>query len=129
MVSACCSISDDLDHARRRVAGLVGFYGSVRTYLTSSTSTGSQRTSSGSSTPSGRAPARTTSPTRSPTGWSTHLPSWASRDEVAARIEAYDGLADCLKLSPPTHGLAAQDTREAQDEIIALMGELTGARG
>ena len=52
-----------------------------------------------------------------------------SRDDVAARIEAYDGLADYLKLSPPTHGLAAQETRDAQNEIIALMSELTGARG
>ncbi len=51
-----------------------------------------------------------------------------SRDDVAARIAAYEGLADAVKLSPPTHGLAAADTRAAQDEIIAMIAELTGAR-
>ena len=50
-----------------------------------------------------------------------------TRDDVAARIAAYDGIADTVKLSPPTHGLPAAEIRAAQDEIIALIGELTGA--
>ena len=29
-----------------------------------------------------------------------------TRDDVAERITAYDGLADSIKLTPPTHGLA-----------------------
>ena len=129
VVSACCSISDDLDHARRRVAGLVGFYGSVRTYHDFFDFHGLAEDQQ-----------RVIDAFRSGTGADyladavsdrmvDDLTFVGSRDDVAARIEAYDGLADCLKLSPPTHGLAAQDTREAQDEIIALMSELTGARG
>jgi hypothetical protein len=50
-----------------------------------------------------------------------------TRDDVVARVKAYDGVADSVKLSPPTHGLAAAETRAAQEEIIALIGELTGA--
>ena len=50
-----------------------------------------------------------------------------TRADVADRITAYDGIADSVKLSPPTHGLPAADTRAAQDEIIALIAEMTGA--
>jgi hypothetical protein len=43
---------------------------------------------------------------------------------VAERLAAYAGTADSVKLSPPTHGLPAADTRAAQNEIIALIREL-----
>jgi len=33
-----------------------------------------------------------------------------------------------VKLTPPTHGLAAAETRAAQDEIIDMIAELTGGR-
>ena len=47
--------------------------------------------------------------------------------EVVERVSAYDGVADSIKLSPPTHGIAAQDTRVAQDAIIDMIAEFTGA--
>ena len=50
------------------------------------------------------------------------------QDQVAERIAAYEGSADAVKLSPPTHGLAAEETRAAQDEILALITRITGGR-
>ena len=46
---------------------------------------------------------------------------------MAAALAAYEGLADTIKLTPPTHGLAPAEVRAAQKELIALIGELTGA--
>lgn len=126
IVSACCSISDDLTLARRRVAGLAGFYASVRTYadfFAFHDLADDQR--------------RVIDEFRSGTGADylaevvsdrmvDTLTFVGSRDDVAERVSAYDGLADSVKLSPPTHGLAAADTRAAQEEILAMMPELTG---
>ena len=90
-------------------------------------STASPRTSRPSSTRSGPVPARTTSRAASADRMVDALTMAGTRDDVAARIAAYDGIADTVKLSPPTHGLPAVEIRAAQDEIIALIGELTGA--
>jgi hypothetical protein len=49
-----------------------------------------------------------------------------TRDQVAQRIAAYDGVADTIKLTPPTHGLSAAEIRVAQKEVIAMIAELTG---
>ncbi|NUU24718.1 MAG: hypothetical protein HOV68_24930 [Streptomycetaceae bacterium] len=46
--------------------------------------------------------------------------------EVRARVLAYEGLADTVKLTPPTHGLSAPEIRAAQHRVIALIAELTG---
>ena len=48
------------------------------------------------------------------------------RDRVTAQLASYEGLADAVKLSPPTHGITPAETRAAQDQIIALVAELTG---
>ena len=48
-------------------------------------------------------------------------------DEVRERLLGYDGLADTIKLTPPTHGLAAADTRLAQAQIIEMIASLRGA--
>ena len=50
-----------------------------------------------------------------------------TRDEVAAKVGTYAGLADTIKLTPPTHGLSAAEIRIAQKEVIAVIAELTGA--
>ncbi|GAA1793830.1 LLM class flavin-dependent oxidoreductase [Actinomadura chokoriensis] len=126
VVSACCSVSDDRATALRRVSGLVGFYASVRTYADFFAFHGladQQR--------------RVVEAFRNGTG-AEHLAEAVStemvdaltmaggRDEVAARIAGYAGLADSVKLSPPTHGLTAAETRAAQDELLALLPDLTG---
>ncbi|HET6154109.1 MAG TPA: LLM class flavin-dependent oxidoreductase [Marmoricola sp.] len=128
VVSACCSISEDLTLARRRVAGLVGFYASVRTYLDffefHDLAADQQkvieafRSGAGADYLADEVSDRMVD----------ELTLVGDRDTVLERIASYDGLADDLKLSPPTHGLAVADTRAAQNEIIAMMSELTGAR-
>ena len=80
-----------------------------------------------SSRPSAAAAARALSPTPSPDPMVDALTLSGTRDEVAARIAAYDGLADTIKLTPPTHGLSAAEIRIAQKEVIAVIAELTGA--
>jgi alkanesulfonate monooxygenase SsuD/methylene tetrahydromethanopterin reductase-like flavin-dependent oxidoreductase (luciferase family) len=127
VVSACCSVSSDPALARRRAAGLVGFYATVRTYAEFFDFHGLADDQQ-----------RVIDAFRGGKG-ADHLADEVSdamvdaltmsggRDEVVERIAAYDGLADTVKLSPPTHGIAAADTRAAQDEIIAMIHELSGA--
>jgi probable F420-dependent oxidoreductase len=127
VVSACCSIADDVAVARRRSAGLVGFYASVKTYAEFFAFHGlaadqravvdafRDRASSDDLADSVSAP------------MVDALTMTGTRADVVERVKAYDGLADSVKLSPPTHGLPTAETRAAQEEIIALIGELTGA--
>lgn len=128
VVSACCSVSDDLALARRRASGLVGFYGSVRTYADffafHDLAEDQQRVID-----EFRAGAGADHLADSVSdAMIDALTMVGSRDDVAARIAEYEGIADAVKLSPPTHGLAAEETRVAQEEILALMPDLTGAR-
>ncbi|GAA0542650.1 LLM class flavin-dependent oxidoreductase [Actinomadura livida] len=127
VVSACCSVSNDRATALRRVSGLVGFYASVRTYADFFDFHGL----------AGQQQA-VIDAFRNGTG-AEHLAETVSADmidaltmaggraEVAERIAAYEGLADAVKLSPPTHGLSAAETRAAQDELLALLPDLTGS--
>jgi len=124
VVSACCSIDADPHVARRRAAGLVAFYATVRTYADFFDFHGVADDQQA-----------VIDAFRAGTG-ADHLAAAASdrmvdaltltgdRDTVAGRLAAYDGIADSVKLSPPTHGLPAADTRAAQDGIIALIREL-----
>jgi probable F420-dependent oxidoreductase len=126
VVSACCSVDRDPVTARRRAAGLVGFYASVRTYADffAFHGLGEQQQQVVEAFRSGRG--------------ADHLGHLVTDDMVAAltlsgdpdqvseAIAAYAGHADSVKLSPPTHGLDAADTRAAQDEIIELIARLTG---
>lgn len=128
VVSACCSIAENAAFARRRAAGLVGFYATVRTYANFFEFHGLAKDQQ-----------RVIDEFRTGAG-AAHLADSVSgsmidaltlsgrRDDVAERIAAYDGIADAVKLSPPTNGLSAGDIRDAQDEVIAMLGELTGAR-
>ena len=52
------------------------------------------------------------------------LTASGTRERVAEQISAYDGLADTIKLTPPTHGLAPAEIRAAQKELIAVIKEL-----
>lgn len=127
VVSACCSISDDLALARRRAAGLVGFYASVRTYADFFGFHGladdqqqvieAFRSGKGADYLAEEVSDRMVDA----------LTLVGSRDAVAEQIAAYEGLADSVKLSPPTHGLAAAETRAAQEEILAMIADLDGA--
>jgi alkanesulfonate monooxygenase SsuD/methylene tetrahydromethanopterin reductase-like flavin-dependent oxidoreductase (luciferase family) len=127
VVSACCSVSEDAALARRRASGLVGFYATVRTYadffdfhgladdqqaVIDAFRAGAGADFLADSVSDAMVDALTIS---------------GNRDDVMAGVAAYESLADSVKLSPPTHGIAAEDTRAAQDEIIDMLGELRGA--
>jgi hypothetical protein len=45
---------------------------------------------------------------------------------VTGRLAGYRGLADTVKLTPPTHGVDAEQSRGCQDQIIALINDLEG---
>ncbi len=129
VTSLCCSVDPDPAVARRRSAGMVGFYASrphLRRVLRLPRTWPRSRRPSWR--PSGPGAARPASPTRCPTTWSTAFT--AVRDAATtwpSGLAAYEGLADTIKLTPPTHGLAPAEIRAAQKELIALIGELTGA--
>lgn len=128
VVSACCSVDPDPAVAGRRVAGLVGFYASVRTYADFFEFHGL-----------GEQQQQVIDAFRSGQGADYLADSVSDEmvdaltltgdfDTVAERIARYDGLADAVKLSPPTHGIGAEDTRAAQDRIIELIAHITGGR-
>lgn len=128
VVSACCSVDRDPRRAAQRVAGLVGFYASVRTYADFFEFHGL-----------GAAQEQVIQAFRAGKGADyladsvdeemvDALTLTGDQDQVAERIAAYEGSADAVKLSPPTHGLAPEETRAAQDEILALINRITGGR-
>lgn len=125
VVSACCSIDDDPAAARRRAAGLVGFYASVRTYADFFAFHGLAEQQD-----------KVIEAFRAGTG-ADYLAGSVSDDmvtaltlsgtphDVRAQLAAYEGLADSVKLTPPTHGLPAEETRRAQQRIIEFIGAVT----
>lgn len=126
VVSACCSIDADPAVARRRAAGLVGFYASVRTYadlfgfhgLAAEQAQVVERFRAGA--------AADDLATAVPDCMTDSLTLTGTAAEVRARVREYEGLADTVKLTPPTHGLSAPEIRAAQERVIALIAELTG---
>jgi len=126
VVSALCSVDSDGQQARRWAAGTVGFYASVKTYedffdfhglkaeqgaVIEKFRSGAGADYLGDYVPDHMVDALTLAGTS---------------DEVMARIAEYDGIATTVKLTPPTHGLAAADTRSSQEQIIRMIAELSG---
>jgi probable F420-dependent oxidoreductase len=128
VVSACCSVDPDRAVATRRVAGLVGFYASVRTYADFFAFHGlaEQQQAVIDAFRSGKGADYLADSVSDE--MVDALTLTGDFDRVAERIAAYEGLADAVKLSPPTHGIAAADTRAAQDRIIELIAHITGGR-
>jgi probable F420-dependent oxidoreductase len=127
VVSALCAIDSDGARARRWAAGTVGFYASVRTYadffdfhgvaaeqqaVIEAFRAGTGADFLGDVVPDHMVDAVTLAGTAA---------------EVRDRLVAYEGLADTVKLTPPTHGLDPADTRAAQRQIIDMIASLTGA--
>lgn len=126
VVSACCSVADDEATAMRRASGLVGFYASVRTYADffAFHGLGEQQQRVVDAFRSGKRAddlAAAVAPEMVDA-----LTLTGSRGRVAERITRYEGLADTIKLSPPTQGLPPEETRSAQEELIGLIAEITG---
>ena len=120
MASACCLPSSDVRGARRLAAGLVAFYASVRTYEEFFDF-------------HGFAPAAAAIRARfaagdiqgmidaTPDEMVDALTLVGTPDHIRSRLREYDGLADVVKLTPPTHHLPAEATREAQAAILDLL--------
>jgi probable F420-dependent oxidoreductase len=126
VVSAACSIDPDPMVARRRIAGLVGFYASVRTYADffDFHDLAADQSAVVDAFRSGRGADLLGEAVSDRAVRAVTLAG--TRDEVAARIAEFDGLADTVKLTPPTHGLSAHETRAAQKEIIDMIAQLAG---
>ncbi|HVB46717.1 MAG TPA: LLM class flavin-dependent oxidoreductase [Streptosporangiaceae bacterium] len=124
VVSACCAIDDDPAQARRWAAGLVGFYASVRTYadffgfhgLAGEQARVIDRFRTGASSDNLAAVV--------PDQMVDSLTIAGTPGQVRDRLRAYDGLATTVKLTPPTHGLAPEETRQAQARILEMISDL-----
>jgi len=128
VVSAACAIDDDPKVARRWNAGLIGFYATVKTYaeffefhglaaeqqaIIEKFKSGVSSDDLGDIVPDHMVDALTLAGTA---------------EEVRDRIRAYEGIADAVKLTPPTHGLTADITRKAQNQILEMIPVLTGKK-
>ncbi|GAB4059274.1 LLM class flavin-dependent oxidoreductase [Catellatospora paridis] len=122
VVSACCSVDADAAVARDRARGVVGFYASVQTYVDLFAEYADEHTAIVAARREGRAAEALAEFVPAPMAAAYTLSG--TRDDVAAGIARYDGLADAVKLSPPTHGLAPAQIRAAQNAIIDLIREL-----
>jgi len=125
VVSACCSVDADGAAARRRAAGIVGFYASVRTYADffEFHGFGAEAAACGAALKSGAVAQQLGDLV--PDAMVDALTLSGTPDEVRGRLAAYDGVVDSIKLTPPTHGLAPDETRAAQAAVIDLIGDLT----
>lgn len=119
VVSACCVPHEDGAQAKRWAAGLVAFYASVRTYtdffafhgFEAEAVTIQDRFRAGDV--AGMIDA-------CPDEMVDTFTFAGTFDEVRAGLSRYEGLADAIKLTPPTHFVDAEVTRAAQTNILEL---------
>lgn len=124
VVSACCGVHPDLATARRYVAGTVGFYASVRTYADffEFHGLGEQQQQVIDAFRAGRGADYLASEVSDE--MVDALTMAGTRDQIAERIAAYDGIADAVKLSAPVHGMTPAEIRAAQDELISMIADM-----
>jgi alkanesulfonate monooxygenase SsuD/methylene tetrahydromethanopterin reductase-like flavin-dependent oxidoreductase (luciferase family) len=124
VAAACCSVDADADTARRRAANVVGFYASVRSYAETfgAAGFGEVCTAANAALKDGR-PADSLGDLM-PDEMVDAYTIAGTPARCATRIAAYDGLADAIKLSPPSYGLPADEVRHAQDRLLDLVGSL-----
>ncbi|MFE3449008.1 LLM class flavin-dependent oxidoreductase [Nonomuraea sp. NPDC059194] len=120
VVSGCCSIDPDPAVARRRAAGVLGFYASVATYKDFFAFHGLAEEHA-----KVVAAFRAGEPPVVPDHLIDPLVLAGTPEQVAERLAAYRGLADTVKLTPAGYGNAPEEIRANQSRIIALIRELT----
>jgi probable F420-dependent oxidoreductase len=129
VVSACAAVDSDREKARRLAAGVVGFYATVRTYadffsfhgfaeqqqtiIDEFRAGGGVAQKLGDLVPDEMVSAFTIS---------------GNPDDIREALSAYEGVVDAVKLSPPTHGLTPQQTRDAQRQLIGVVADITGGK-
>jgi probable F420-dependent oxidoreductase len=129
VVSALCAVDTDPVTARRWAAGTVGFYASVATYreFFAFHDFAEEQLRVVAAFRAGAASDDLADHVADPMVDALTLAGTA--DEVRERVAGYEGLADTIKLTPPTHGVTAEESRACQDQIIALIAEITGGTG
>ncbi|MEE8601366.1 LLM class flavin-dependent oxidoreductase [Euzebya tangerina] len=121
VASGCCVIDEDGPAARRRAAGLVAFYATVKTYADffAFHGFGDEAAAIREAFRSGDTAAMIAAV---PDEMVAALTFAGTPDEVEEKRAAYAGLVDGLKLSPPTHLVCTEVTREAQASILDHLG-------
>ena len=117
ITSACCVIDADARQAKRWAAGLVAFYATVKTYDAFfefhgfAAEAAKIRDLFRAGDEEGMIDA-------TPDEMVDALSLAGSPDEVRAKLAAYEGIADGVKLSPPTHLVPPEVTRACQQAIL-----------
>lgn len=117
VASAVCVIDADGKQARRWAAGLVAFYASVRTYQSFFAFHGfeDEAVAIQKAFREGDEQAMIDA---CPDAMVDALTFAGTPDEVRARLHDFDGIADGIKLSPPTHLVPLEVTRQTQQAIF-----------
>jgi alkanesulfonate monooxygenase SsuD/methylene tetrahydromethanopterin reductase-like flavin-dependent oxidoreductase (luciferase family) len=124
VAAACCSVAADPAIARRRAANVVGFYASVRSYaeMFAADGFGSVTRAATAALRSGR-PADSLGPLV-PDDMVDAYTIAGTPGQCARRIAEFADLADAVKLSPPSYGLATDEVRDCQKGLLELVGSL-----
>lgn len=117
VASACCVIDADGAQAKRWAAGLVAFYASVRTYQPFFAFHGFEAEAVAIQA-AFRAGDEQAMIDACPDEMVDALTLAGTADEVRARLATYEGIADRMKLTPPTHLVSDEVTRHAQAQIL-----------
>lgn len=120
VASAVCVIDRDGAQARRWAAGLVAFYATVRTYREFFAFHGFEREAEAIGERF-RAGDERGMIDACPDEMVDALSLAGTPDQVRARLEEYKGIADGVKLSPPTHLVPPEVTRHAQERILEVL--------
>ena len=117
--SACCVPYDDGRQAKRWAAGLVAFYASVRTYTEFFEYHGFGAEAAAIQT-AFRAGDTDAMIAACPDAMVDAFTLAGTPDEVRARLAEYEGVADVVKVTPPTHLVPGDVTRVVQERILEL---------
>lgn len=121
VASACCVPHPDPARAKRWAAGLIAFYATVKTYEPLFEFHGflAQARAVRAAFVLGDRRAMLAAV---PDAMVDALALADTPERVRERLGEYDGLADAVKLSPPTHLVAPASTRAAQEHLLAMVG-------
>jgi probable F420-dependent oxidoreductase len=119
VASACCMIDQDSRLAHRTAARLVAFYATVRTYLGffEQHGFGAEAERIGQLFRAGNHDEMVDA---CPDEMVDAVMLAGTADQVRSRLADYEGLADELKLSVPTHLVPEEEVRSAQNEVLQL---------
>jgi len=119
VASAVCMVDVDGRAARRKAAGLVAFYATVRSYEDFFEFHGFLEEARAIQE-CFRAGDEAGMAERVTDAMVDALTLSGTPAEVRARLAGYEGLADIVKLSPPTHMVPARVTRDAQHALLEM---------